>query len=688
MTDYNSTFTGAQVDSAVSAVREVTVPGGTVGATIPNWAALDASTSVASGQVYTLVVGELGIPEPVQIVAAGTYTAPDGVLVRNLTGSGLQAKSLRQTYASVSEFIADPRTHAAGTLHQIPTVGGTYLAVASGGNLGRTNAGGQAYTIQEAQGYVTPEMFGAAGNGTTDDTTVMGYAISSGLDIKLIGGYLLSGAVTFTQRVVATAGSYLTSASAVTVTFSDTFSGCLSHHFRGSITAAFNEGKQTPGYAEWWGAVVNDTGTDCQAAIDAAHAALPWLKLQAGKYYLASTNVTFGTNNRRVSGFGMGAGIFGTQGGTEIVSQSSTAHVVRVGLLTDPGSIGSFAQGLILEDFSTNRTVAVTPPTAGSEAGAPSGFIVDYVLDLTMNRLGAVDNSIGFNSANVIASKYVGCISARLTNGNSATNDIYWGFLANSTGTYGHQTVFYDRCASTANPVAQGSKYGFTSSGQITDVQIIQFEADAYDEGILLDGTGATKSSIDNVISGCILDQCISYGIRIQNQPAKSTFKITNCYALCKVGATAHYSVSGTGSQFTLLGNEAVGLTGTSAYGLQIDGATGVTSIGNMWNECANPVTTSGTNFIICDNILNQTQAVTTASIDVTAGAYGRIASVIGGAAGSPIGVNVASGVTSLEVNTSTINAGAVTNVLDYAGAKVTSLGTFGTSNLAVGTHI
>lgn len=71
-------------------------------------------------------------------------------------------------YASFAQFIADTRTFPAGATLTIPSIGAVYQATAGAGNLGQSNAGGQGFNIDAANG-VHFEWFGGNPNGAGNE---------------------------------------------------------------------------------------------------------------------------------------------------------------------------------------------------------------------------------------------------------------------------------------------------------------------------------------------------------------------------------------------------------------------------------------------------------------------------------------------------------------------------------------
>lgn len=241
---------GVQISST-----DVVAPAAAGAAALANWAALDALHGVGVGDTYVLDSGQLGSPETVKIVAAGTYTA-DGVLVRNLTASGLQAVSTRQEYASYAEFDADPRGLASGQFSILSDQ--VYGAYVSTGQTLTTTAGTKvifwnALTVNLAN-------FGIVGDGVTDDTLAIQAAMNYIRDLYFSSAALAYRKLVFPPRPYKISASILlpfAGASSNTIPTSGTTeilgygtiiigSGSLSTDHDGFVSAYYNGTQNLP----------------------------------------------------------------------------------------------------------------------------------------------------------------------------------------------------------------------------------------------------------------------------------------------------------------------------------------------------------------------------------------------------------------------------------------------------------
>lgn len=97
--------------------------------------------------------------------------------------------------------------------------------------------GNKADGIVISGGYVTPQMYGAAGNGTTDDTTALSDCLNSGNPVHLVGKFKITSAITvtldngtgpyglFVQGMGAVASQILLTTTASTITINVEYSG-------------------------------------------------------------------------------------------------------------------------------------------------------------------------------------------------------------------------------------------------------------------------------------------------------------------------------------------------------------------------------------------------------------------------------------------------------------------------------
>ena len=543
----------------------------------------------------------------------------------------------------------------------------------------------------------TAKDFGATGNGTTNDsaTFVLADAALSGIIVPA-GTYLISTSLTFTKAVILMPGASFIIPTGVIVTFNGGFSAPIQLAFNCSGTGAvvFNARRLSDGHPEWWGAQTNDISFNCLPALTACYTAVTKTILQNAQYYIFST-WQLSLSNKIVEGVIQG-NIFtpSTTSGTQIISTSPTANVILVGLSADPGAIGSFAQNITLYRIGTGRSVAVTPPAAGYESTAATGVRTQYVLNVLFEDVYVLNNSIGFSFAQCVFSHFVRCMSGRTVTGNTAVNDIYWGFYLNGAAPYNLESLYFTDCSSVANPVASGTTIGFAADGTFTDTFLLRPEVDAHQYGMLLQGSGASKPSLDNQIIGGIFDQNTIYGISILNQPIRSSFKLVDNYCVMNaaVTAVAAYAIINCLGSVTLIANEAGGYGGATAVGLFVNGSYNVMSQGNNWSELTRPVAlVSSTSCYISDNIYNSTQIASQAAIYINASSSRNVIdSIINSAASKfPYGVTIDSTSSYNEVRCSGINPFGISsgsaNKLVYNATQVTTATTFGTGNLSSG---
>lgn len=539
---------------------------------------------------------------------------------------------------------------------------------------------------------------GATGNGTTNDYAAFINSNSVSGEINVFkGNYLISSSVTLSNNFVFHQGAVLIIPTGVTITFNGGFTAPIGQCFNitGSGLVVFGSQKFTTGYPEWWGAVSGNSSINNAPFLNASHAACYKLLLQSATYFTTSAwNIS--TSNRVVEGVQPSDwNENGVIAGTQIAIQSGTSDAILVGLSSDPGSIGNFAQGIYVKNIGTYRTTPVVPPISGSEISSASGFRYQFVLNCKLEDCSTLENSIGFNHSAIVFSYLVRCKSDRRLEGTTTINDIYWGFFFSGIAPYYIESLYLTDCDSTLETsLTTVLSYGFNVNGACTDLYLFRAEADGHQYGYLANGTGASKTSIDNQLIGCIFDQSKIYGVLIQNQPVGSSFKIQNNYVVMSHTGSevSAYAIANSVAAISLMGNEAIGFGGATSCGLLVNSCSSVNSKGNNWVNIQRPVALiTATNCKIDDTILNNTVNTTQAAINLTTNC-GRnvIDSILNGSTGNfPYGVALDSSCGYNEVRCSGLNPSGITggsaNKLIFNGTQITSAGVFGTTNLAQG---
>jgi hypothetical protein len=137
---------------------------------------------------------------------------------------------------------------------------------------------------------------GCVGNNSTSDTANLAaadaIAYANGWQLyfpKPTGQYLVSGTVTFLSHCTFDVGAIIHSTSG-SVTFNGGVTADITQilNLDSGVTASFSPAKTNVGYAEWWGAAINNSAVDSSPAINSALIACRTVQLLPGTYYCAS----------------------------------------------------------------------------------------------------------------------------------------------------------------------------------------------------------------------------------------------------------------------------------------------------------------------------------------------------------------------------------------------------------------
>lgn len=526
--------------------------------------------------------------------------------------------------------------------------------------------------------------FGALGDGITDDKTALGLADTAGPIVLSEGTYLINTSMSFTNPVTFLPGAKLSIASGQVVTFSNILYAGIQQIFSGSGTVSISHQYTSVGYPEWWGAVTN-TGTDCLAAINSCIAAVPKTQLQAADYSISDTLV-LAYNNKELCGY---YGVYDALiPQTRIIIQSASVDCLHIGKLVDPGGINSFAQGIIVKNIDFTRDRAVTPPGIGSEINGAAGVRVRFALRCYLENLRSTEHTLGF--------LYYDCVDIHSTNlktfrslaGNSATNDIFWGYWLAGVGTYRIQSCYWTDCGAELGILTLSYTVGYVITESFTDIFLLRPEANAFTYGLVADGAGASYCYDGHIVGG-VFDQCTDICMIVRNMPTTTTLSIVDTYLAPSLTATkGGYFYNSTG-QVSLTNNQVICYGGATAYPLYFDTVSNITSTGNMVIDAATGMLATSTNncrFGI--EFHNTTQACSTAAVVLTTSTKNKIDCMVkADTAKFPYGVNLTnSSCTYNEINASVIDQSAVTTAkLRYNGGNITDIQMFGTGNIVDG---
>lgn len=468
------------------------------------------------------------------------------------------------------------------------------------------------------------------------------------------------------------------------------------------------------GKPEWFGAIPDDTATNCATAIQACITLCPITLLAAKKYYIGQGSTTPGavlltlTSGKRMQG--VAPTQFAASGFTELVIRSGTASGVLVGTLTSPGGTApnTWVENAQVRDLTIRRDVAsyqLANPASGT-ANAPTGLILRYAAICKIVNVWSIEHSFGFDIGATVACQFDDCRALRYTDGTSAGNDFFVGYYQdNSYSTpynSGNASLYYNRCGAFSNESA-GNTYTYNAGIQIyqgfTDTFITDFESANCGYGIDAHGRSSTAGdwhTEDLIITRAVLDGCRFVGINLETGGPNTAVKVTDCY----VGSTVATSPSSIGIRVkemhgtvNLSGNQLICVAGNPATGLLIDASSGVTSKNIITNFQDPIILTSAVCVCIEDDINAGFQGPATAGLQLTSCTVGRIAPnirVSDAAFTFPLGVQmVSTGNRRIEVNCSGINSASITggaaNKLVSNGSQVTTNTTFNTDCLSTG---
>lgn len=567
----------------------------------------------------------------------------------------------------------------------------------------------------------------APNNGVTNATSAL--TTLAALNVPLfipLGTYLITGSITFTQPVTFAAGAViLCSTAAVVVTFSKGLTASVGQIFNLSGGAVAVLSNILTGCPEWWGAITGSPTTDCGPAINACIVAAPVTLLQMATYYI-NTLISIQIDGRAMVGqaesqlqtTGPGSPGTGTlsANATNIVLMNNgtgTTNGVQIGSSagSQPSQLVQFVRLKDINIFSATASaafgvsgaLAIQNPASGVSP-APTGVIMRWCANCTLERVLTAEFSYGFSRYGTIENYMLNCTALRYTPGTHTGNDFWTGFYHDNSAPLGansgNASVYMNRCRAFSNEaVSLAPTYSYNAACQFfdgyTDSYIVQLESGNCGYGI--DAVGRSSTAIDAqtedlIIEACVLDSCRNVGVRVTVGGPQTAVQIQNTYigvTLATSPVSIGIEVLNVHGSVNIQGNQIIGVQGNPATGLRVDTSSGVVSRGNIYTDMQDPVIITTSFNVRCEDIINcAAQGPATAGVQITDLTRGVIDCDIhtsNATATIPCGVDlIGSSNTHVVVRMGNVDPTYITgNPLQSNGSAVTTNGTFSTNCLA-----
>lgn len=431
--------------------------------------------------------------------------------------------------------------------------------------------------------------FGLRGDGTGDDGPALAAASAAGQLTLGAGRYRVASDTVLTRGATLLPGAVLI-VDRATLTIGTSFEAPSRRQLFDCISGGrvvFANDTVLEGYPEWWGAKTGEPGFDCLPALRACLAACEFMRLAASDYYVQDT-FRVDIPYRRIGGTGWFA--TGERQATRIVlagPHAGTGTVMQVGPSQRPAGIGDHAFTVGIADLVLARTARCVPPPGGEEAAAAIGMAISYVIQCRIERVAAIEHSIGFYLHGCVYTKLIDCFTQRYNAGSSPTNDIMRGFYADGRVktpwfTGGNASVYFERCNVTGHHPAHADPIGLKADGAFCDLFIDRLETANVPRGCVFDASGtpnADSGNIDVHIRSSILDGCSAVGLELRRGPAGMSIEVADLYvALAGDDALAAIAIVDGGGLVSITGGEVHGRAARGALwvanqsGVQVKG--------------------------------------------------------------------------------------------------------------------
>lgn len=547
------------------------------------------------------------------------------------------------------------------------------------------------------------KYFGAKGDGVTDDSQ---YFINIGSRDSIIipkGIYFINNNITIDCDLMFLKGAIIKIADGCTITINGTIKSGLYKIFEYSDSSSIivNPAKNKVGFPEWFGAVANDGNIDCTKAIEDCIKIMTVTELQLADYFCNDTiEITdsrkklIGVNNYK---------LLDDMKSSRIIVQSATKDVIFLGKKQKPEDIVYYVTNTVIQDVELTRSIVPTPAAKGSEINSPTGLRMQYCYMCDIEKVRTSENSNGFVIAGTVYCHFRRSTSFRSLQGTTPDNDTFIGFFINGNTDIGLASGNASLYISDCNSIIGGSvtytdSIGFLVEGKGADLNLFRPESANINSGIIINGDDSTTGNVDIHIVQPIIDQFKSNGIWFNNIGKYASIDLTNGYFAPVSAEVTVFSIRFNNflGMASITNNQCIGWQNGLALGLWIENSTGISAKNNMYLGFKRPVCIlSSSNNSIMDTINNPNEIAIQGAIYLT-GTSNRnyINSIIkGGTNVFPQGVIMIGDTCHYnEVNCTAIDSSCIIggsgNKLLYNDSKITSIGVFGTDNLANGVMV
>ena len=418
--------------------------------------------------------------------------------------------------------------------------------------------------------------YNAVGDDTTDNTSILNNLISSiGDDNAIIiideGTYLISGNVTIPSNIVIEFIGELDITGNLTI--NGEIKSPLKQIFKGTGTLTINDGKNSIGYPEWFGAKINDDTTNNEEGINKCINIFPTTIFQSGNYYISDT-INVNTAGKTLKG---------VSNKTTIIMKDNFNKIMHVGFTSFPSEVNSLPRYFNISDIILTRNT--TQYITGS-----IGLHTEYLLYGNFTNVIVRESCDNFLINGVVATKFNNCTSFNTTLDSDDTTRVI-----NSFGIDGfsdiplagnNASLYLNGCNASFGGICYNLCHGLNIIGnyRLADIYIDKFECAMPYIGIEINGFNTTSGN-DIFITNCVIDAYKEHGIYVHGFDNSSNINIDGNYIAPSSNAITPSNfgirIENTGNT-NVVNNQIICDPSTACLPLWYNNCVNVNSVGNM----------------------------------------------------------------------------------------------------------